>query len=132
MNSIEQKYHQKYNRDRYYRLKEQGICVLCGKEKAVEGRTKCKSCADFENKKIKFNHQVAIHAGVCTECGRKLEDNNYKTCERCRRIRRKKSKEWRNNNKKSYNHKLIEYIEKGNLDKDDLISKINSGYFSTK
>ena len=33
-----------YNRERKARLKEAGLCVECGKTKAVEGRTRCFTC----------------------------------------------------------------------------------------
>ena len=36
--------------DRYYKAKEQGICVRCFKNKAREGKTTCEKCY-YKNKK---------------------------------------------------------------------------------
>lgn len=52
----DKKRQQKYNKahadeinkkmkNRYQRLKDEGICVACGKKKAREGRIHCKACA---------------------------------------------------------------------------------------
>lgn len=36
-------------RRRYNKLKQNGICVRCGKEKAIEGAVLCEKCRDFTN-----------------------------------------------------------------------------------
>ena len=38
------------NRERYYRYKEQGLCVSCGKP-AVPGKVFCQKCANKKNRK---------------------------------------------------------------------------------
>ena len=35
----------KQQHERYFKLKDQGICVKCGHNKATEGRTKCVECS---------------------------------------------------------------------------------------
>ncbi len=50
-------------RDRIARLKAEGLCVVCGKEKAIDGQTKCDRCRKKNNshtshyyaKKVKAN-----------------------------------------------------------------------------
>lgn len=38
------KYREKYRKERYYKLKEQGICTRCGKRKIVNSETLCDWC----------------------------------------------------------------------------------------
>lgn len=75
-----------YNKSRYYRLKEKGICVRCGRNLADPGRTQCFDCSDKKSKKryakiendpefVEHERQYnrdyraeKIKKGICTSC----------------------------------------------------------------
>lgn len=42
----------RYQKNRYYRLKSQGLCVTCGKKPALEYGVKCKEC--FQKSQIYY------------------------------------------------------------------------------
>lgn len=61
--------------DKYYRLKEQGICTYCKREKSVPGKTKCKKClAKIRCKSQQNRHDLDrsewVSHGICYTCGR--------------------------------------------------------------
>lgn len=111
-----------YAHERYYRRKEHGICVQCGKKQAVKGKVYCKMCAankreytnalyrskivedeNFKNryyemakKYSKKTRQYRSENHLCTMCGKPLADNdNHKKCSTCRAKVREKNYQWR-------------------------------------
>ena len=44
-------YYIAYNTKRYARRKAEGICVRCGKAKALEGKTRCDACGEIERQR---------------------------------------------------------------------------------
>lgn len=98
-------------RERYDYLKSRGICVKCGREKALEKRILCLECrekhketnkARYERVKNTEEYKVANKVsskayydkrkemGLCPKCGkRKSKDSEYKLCYRCRSRARK-------------------------------------------
>lgn len=94
------------------------ICTRCGKNPAVEGKTKCLNCLDYEavaqytrycnltpeqrksyhariNESQKKRRKVRRDHGVCTKCGKRKADTGYVTCKICRA-------EWRERRRKYY------------------------------
>ena len=48
----------KANRERYYWWKENGLCTICGSEKAVEGRTQCAGCIEYQRRYREMKRRV--------------------------------------------------------------------------
>lgn len=78
-----------YVKERYKRLKENGICVVCGKKEATAG-VRCLEC---NIKNIKSDKERRLKSGTiprslmgngeyCSTCGKPTENGN-KLCERC-------------------------------------------------
>ena len=83
-------------KNRYHRLKEQGICVLCGKEWAEPGRAYCKACYVKKYNApgyVKYHVDIKKHIqelhenGLCVDCGSKLDDVKHLHCKKCRKRR---------------------------------------------
>lgn len=68
----------------YYRRKEAGLCVVCGKDPPVEGLTLCERCRELERKKNRSERHKAYareyqralrqswrEKGYCTRCGKR-------------------------------------------------------------
>lgn len=69
------------NRERYYRYKEQGLCVSCGKP-AVPGKVFCQKCANKKNRK-KTSEKVGKCNGPTMAMGRRTSLLSlWKTCNR--------------------------------------------------
>lgn len=76
----------RYN-DRYQRLKEQGLCVTCGKPNDTNGIrcSKCKSKQAY-NKKINkkpSNREMWPSWGLCYNCGKEPIVKGKKLCAKC-------------------------------------------------
>lgn len=83
-NIAEQK---KHDLDKYYKLKEQGICTYCKHEKAVAGKTKCAKCsAKIKNRKEQKRNDISrsdrISYGLCYICGDNIIDGKG-VCQKC-------------------------------------------------
>lgn len=82
---------EKYNRkelNKYYRLKEQGICTYCKHEKAVAGKTKCAKClAKIRNKrnenKTEIDRSERVAYGICYTCGKRKIVPGKGVCKSC-------------------------------------------------
>ncbi len=99
--------------DKYYKLKEMGICTYCKHEKAVEGKTKCAKClAKIRNKrnakKSNIDRSERVSYGICYICGKDKVMDGKGVCEKCYEKRMKSIKKimhlpgddfWRNDNK---------------------------------
>lgn len=96
------------NREYYL---SRGLCPKCnGRRRLAPGRRSCEVCAK-ENREIKRRtHERRIAEGLCTQCGKPLDDRAHKTCEACRqRNYAKRSDLDREANKARYEA----YLEKG-------------------
>lgn len=87
-NKEEQK---KHDLDKYYQLKEQGICTYCKHEKAVAGKTKCAKCsAKIKNRKEQKRQDIRrserMSYGLCYICGDKAI-NGKGVCQKCYKTR---------------------------------------------
>ena len=84
-------YQKQYRKERYFRLKELGICTRCGKEQARPGKTVCLSCSFRYHKLLtpeqtaqvneqrKQTRQNRLENGLCPDCGKPL----YPRHQRC-------------------------------------------------
>ncbi len=77
--------------------KEKGICVDCGKRKAVSGRLRCGICLakdrerhNLKNAELKNptkNRQYRLENHLCYTCGTPLDKDNKSTvCDKCHKI----------------------------------------------
>lgn len=81
-----------YERIRRERLKAEGICPDCGKNKPEEGYVTCRECLDQRRKrklrKGKPNARAEWDAELrCVQCGKDERVPGKKVCEDCYRIR---------------------------------------------
>lgn len=78
-----------YGKNRYERLKSEGICIKCAKRKAEANHTMCSIClghkrdyAERHYKKDVDRHERPAY-GLCYFCGDKL-DGEWRICSKCR------------------------------------------------
>lgn len=93
-------------------LRENSLCIRCRSKDSytLAGRALCAECAKFERERAKARRerdpaahaercrkyrQLMIDKGLCTRCGRKLQDLKHKECEQCRNIRRIQQEKYR-------------------------------------
>ena len=69
--------------ERYYRLKRDGICVLCAKEKVRENYVRCKKCRQNQSKGNIKMIERRLDDGVCVECGLSKQRDSVNRCDEC-------------------------------------------------
>ena len=67
----------------YYIRKAQGICVNCGKEKAVPGKVCCQKCADKHSTYQRESRALFKSLGLCPRCGKNKLFGDEKECPEC-------------------------------------------------
>lgn len=72
-----------YSKERYYRLKAAGLCVLCGNVPPTPGRAHCEACRAELYKRGVQRRQEAIEQGLCVRC-RRPYNGQYRMCMACR------------------------------------------------
>ena len=50
------------SKDRYIRLKEQGICTSCGKRKTIDGKVLCRNCSARVNHRNRQKYLLNVYA----------------------------------------------------------------------
>lgn len=79
----------------YWENVEKGLCVKCGKEKAEEGKRRCKACNAYMNAYQIERHYRLKEEHRCTTCGAALpEGYEYLRCETCKKIMKLKRADW--------------------------------------
>lgn len=78
--------------DKYYFLKQQGICTYCKHEKAIPGKTKCKKClakikARRQAKRCDIDRSERRACGICYICGKNPVLPGKGVCEECYKVR---------------------------------------------
>lgn len=77
----------KQNSDRYYWLKEHGICTSCGSEDAVKGNVLCQACKDRKNgvsrEKYKTKYVLLKEQGICIQCKKEKAIQGKARCIAC-------------------------------------------------
>lgn len=75
-------------RETYQDRKSNGICVECGVERAETGRVMCGSCRLSRNDRRKILYEKKLEAGICIQCGQKVErywrEKGSSLCRACR------------------------------------------------
>lgn len=74
--------HREYQKRKYIEYKEMGICVICHKNKAVEGKTRCRLCQEKEisRRKLKYKPKYKPE-GICYYCSEPVA-HGYKICQK--------------------------------------------------
>ena len=94
--------------EKYYSLKEQGICTYCKHEKAVPGKTKCSKCLI----KIRTKRQAKLNDiprsermsyNICYVCGKKKTIQGKNVCEDCYKVRLSAIEKCKNSRKYDFN-----------------------------
>lgn len=102
------------NRKRYWYYKEHGICTKCGQRDAMYGFSLCEECSykmimqkqeyqknltkerrDRINQLSRERKARFREKGLCSACGRKVNDTRYKLCLECRLAARRYHKKAR-------------------------------------
>ena len=122
----------RHREDREF-LKSIGMCVECGKQKAVPGKTKCADCAyrhGEANRKLRENYteekrqeqlekmreysrkrgKWASENGLCTRCFKRVPQEGYKKCAICRQ---KESQRRKQKSIRDGKYSMQEAAEKG-------------------
>lgn len=94
-----------YAMARYYALKAEGRCTVCGELLPEEqtGRSRCRRCAEYKNRAdalrrperpqtFRERYQRLKAAGKCVQCGKDKEPERQSRilCSKCAERRRKK------------------------------------------
>lgn len=88
-------------RDKYWRRRDDGICVKCGKRFADAGRCMCRMCRkaaeatkarndpDGARHLAWFNNRIRERkeTGFCVDCGKKIAETQFIRCKSCRKRR---------------------------------------------
>lgn len=98
-----------YQKRRRQKLKESGICTMCGKSPAKQGRTLCALCASKHNRHVaaytrkKRESQgkdgtpraMRTSLGLCYICGNPVSSENRNFCAECLKVQRQKAQHMR-------------------------------------
>lgn len=71
-------------------LKEIGVCVVCGRERAEAGGILGPACAERQREYLREYHADRARRGVCQKCGVKTPAEGKSTCEDCLEVSRLK------------------------------------------
>ena len=71
-----------YFSDRYKKLKEQGLCVVCGVAPA-NGKSRCEWCAKRVSASSKRCYKNLKEKGICVTCGKRPAKAGSARCEEC-------------------------------------------------
>lgn len=69
--------------ERLHRLKAEGLCTICAKEKPEAGKVRCSSCLKKSYQWSKAHAQRKKQAGICTVCGHAPARDGKTLCESC-------------------------------------------------
>lgn len=86
----------------YYKRKELGVCVRCGKEKERKDIVMCNACHEKVSREVEERKKKYLELGLCPKCGTEYLVGDEKMCFNCREKRNKKNLERRNNNLERY------------------------------
>lgn len=69
---------------RHSQLKDQGLCVDCGKCSPVKDRTQCAKCQQVRKEEDMKRTAERIANGLCGDCGNGAPAKGYQKCQPCR------------------------------------------------
>lgn len=101
-------YMKKNDLDKYYLLKQQGICTYCKHEKAVSGKTKCAKClakirTKRQSKRNDIDRSERCSYGICYICGKNPILPGKGVCAECYKLRLSAIKKCNSNRKDGFN-----------------------------
>lgn len=99
-----------YHKERYQKFKEQGICVMCKEEKAVENQVFCEKCREKHRQQKKEDYEWYKAHGICTECRKEKAFGNKTLCAGC------------------IEKKTLENIKRYSENREDMLRKIKKAY----
>jgi len=107
-------------RNRYWRLKRDGICTLCGSKPSFNGRVLCYDCTKRTNLAHRIRIQGLKDKGLCINCGRVSRPDRY----RCQACEDRKTRLNKTNHRAAW--ELDRHLTKvqREMDPDDLIAHI--------
>ena len=79
-------------KDTYHLRSSLRICVRCGKEDQMPGRSHCEPCLTLMVKRVLGYEATRMASGKCRHCTRPAEDGK-KSCRQCRKARREWARE---------------------------------------
>jgi hypothetical protein len=79
-------------KERRERLKSEGICVMCGKNKAIPEHILCEKCRNIQLRRDrirrmrahkKITYTDAVYMGLCTQCKKEPSIKGKRLCQKC-------------------------------------------------
>lgn len=74
---------EKMGKETYYRRKMEGICVLCGKEKAQKDKVCCHFCNEKTKESRRKHREFSNNHGLCPDCGKNKLFGQERRCPEC-------------------------------------------------
>lgn len=98
-----------YSKNLYAERRKAGICVRCGKTKAVEGKAKCFICQSKDNaihrKRTENRQNIKEYRKenhLCYRCGEPIDRPQGQLCQKCWQTDYERGKSLKNDNSKHY------------------------------
>lgn len=107
-----QKYGNEWKRIKYQSLKNQGICVDCGKEKAEEGKSRCRQCLNRRYSERRKDRLFYISLGICPTCKKNKIYGDESSCFECREKKRAYNKQYHESHGTNINNYHKELYER--------------------
>ena len=142
MRSIEKK--RQYGKKHYRELKENGLCVMCGKPNPDAPMARCPGCREKIRECVKKCHEKKMNGethghksvtaaylykyvserrrkldekGLCEICGKRERTEGRKTCEECRRKDREKRRKQKAQSEKKSRTEIPDFtLEENTMD----------------
>lgn len=87
-----QKKNTKQKRERAIRFEQEGVCIICGKEKPESEKKICLKCKEKSATRKRQDRQARKLLGICTECGKQLAISGETLCLSCKMYKRETAK----------------------------------------
>lgn len=98
-----------YSKNLYAERRKAGICVRCGKAKAVQGKAKCFMCQSKDNaihrKRTENRWNIKEYRKenhLCYRCGEPIDRSQGQLCQKCWQADYERGKSLKNDNSKHY------------------------------
>lgn len=69
--------------ERYNRLCEEGLCVICGKNRAIKGLVWRETCKEHNRQARSKIRKARIAGGMCVVCGKRPAAEGVLFCQEC-------------------------------------------------
>ena len=115
----------------YERRKSQGLCVGCGRVKAVQGRVMCAECAEKQKIYQRETREYLRNLGLCPRCGKNKLFGDEKECPECTAMMyeiNQRSRKRRNVTAMDYYRKDIARIKEHGLCRSCRKRKVKEGH----